>query len=57
MWRIALMITALGLYSGAALAAFVMVQVSNNSIPAQGYLLDNSPDFLLDDASGKLLAR
>lgn len=57
MWRIALLATALIIYAAAAIAGFSIVQVANNTVPAGGFLLDNSSGFLLNDASGKLLAR
>ncbi len=41
----------------AAFSTFSFLQTSNNTIPAGGYLLDDSVGFLTNDAPGKLLAR
>lgn len=46
----------LGVVATAAVGGFSMVQVSNNTVPSGGYLLDPT-NFVLDDSNGKLLAR
>lgn len=46
------------LASGTALANFSMIQFSNNTVPAGGFLLDNSAGFLTPDVAGnKIFAR